>query len=62
MKPYKLKFSRYEMSADQKATGEMKKIVQRQVRRELNRKAQKEIDDESVRTQQEDEEAEGMGR
>lgn len=56
MKPYKLEFSRYEMFTDHKATGEMKKKLQRKVRRQLNKKAQKEVEDERLRSQQEDEE------
>lgn len=44
MRSYKLKFSRYEMSADTKAKGDMKKIIQRQVRRQLNKEAKKEIE------------------
>jgi hypothetical protein len=56
MRPYKLKFSRYEMSADQKATGQMKKIIQRQVRRQLNKETKKEVEDGcGLRSQQEDE-------
>lgn len=43
MRPYKLKFSRYEMSADKTATGDMKKIIQRQVRKQLKREWKKDL-------------------
>lgn len=57
MKPYKLEFSRFEMLTDNKATGEMKKILQRKVRRQLKKKAQEEIENATVRSQPKDEES-----
>ena len=57
MRSYKLRFSRFEMDTDHKATGKWKKKLQRQVRSDLKREAKKEIEDvRSVRSQYKDEE------
>lgn len=43
MKAYKLEFSRHEMMMDSKATGQMKKLLQRKVRLLLKKDMKKDI-------------------